>query len=531
VNPLSGETSRSLSRGEAATRLREQTPEILRRWEARVRAEIPHTRHQPGPVLINNLPEFLQSLVLVVETGRKEDCAVSEASKEHAAQRARLLDYPLDRVLMEYQVLRQVLLQALEAERPLEQETRSDILDAIDRGLQDAASHFVDARQLLLEADRAKTEFLAMLAHELRNPLAPIRNAVELLKRIGPPEPRLIRIREIIDRQVSHQAHLLDDLLDVARISRGQIRLRRDRLDLVPLVADATEDSRGVLEDAGLHFSVELPGAPVWVNGDPTRLAQIVANLLRNAAKFTDPGGQVILRLEAEPDGQRVRISVRDTGIGIDPAMLPRVFQMFIQAERSLDRTRGGLGLGLGLVKGIAELHGGEARAHSEGVGRGAEFTVFLPTVADSAPPKATSHIVTSRTLECRVLIVEDNRDTAETLRDLLELSGCTVEVANAGPASIEKAKQFRPEVVICDLGLPGMDGYQVAQQLRRHPETAAARLIALSGYGQEEDQQRALQAGFNQHLTKPVAFEDLQRVLQEGLEPSSPQSDRPPAP
>src|SRR5688572_21511023 len=301
MDASSDKASRFLSRGEAATRFREQTPEILRRWEVRVRAVIPHAQYQPDPVLINNLPEFLEALVFVVETGRKEDRTVSEASKGHAEERARLLDYPLDQVLREYQVLRQVLLEALEAECPLNQETRGDILDAIDRGAQDAASSFIEARQLLLEADRAKTTFLAMLAHELRNPLAPIRHAVELLKRIGPPEPRLIRIREIIDRQVSHQAHLLDDLLDVSRISRGQIRLRRERLDLVPLVADAAEDFRSLLEDAGLQFSVELPGAPVWVNGDPTRLAQIVANLLRNATKFTDPGGQVILRLEVEP--------------------------------------------------------------------------------------------------------------------------------------------------------------------------------------------------------------------------------------
>jgi signal transduction histidine kinase len=245
------------------------------------------------------------------------------------------------------------------------------------------------------QADRAKDQFLAMLAHELRNPLAPIRNAIELLKlqQGAAPEPHLIRAREIIERQVGHQARLIDDLLDVSRISRGKIRLSQEQIDLVRLVRDTGEDCRSVLEAAGLRLFLQLPEEPVWVEGDPTRLAQVVGNLLQNAAKFTDPGGRVTLQVVAEPEGQRATITVCDTGIGIEAAVLPHIFETFAQANRSLDRSRGGLGLGLALVKGLVELHGGAVQAESAGAGCGAVFTLRLPlysgTGAPASPPPA----------------------------------------------------------------------------------------------------------------------------------------------
>jgi signal transduction histidine kinase len=433
--------------------------------------------------------------------------------------------------------------------------------------------------EALAAADRAKDDFLAMLAHELRNPLAPIRNAVEILRRLTPPEPRLTRAHEIIDRQVSHQAHLLDDLLDVSRITRGKIDLRRERLDLVQLVRDAAEDSRGLLDAAGLALSLELPAAPIWTEGDPVRLAQVMGNLLQNAAKFTDAGGQVTVRLAVAEDGKDLTpgrltspptplpeagrgslgavpappraagpledrhpspfrggdggegnkpggagggvsssfalLSVRDTGIGIEPEMLPRVFDTFSQADRSLDRSRGGLGLGLALVKGLVELHGGEVRAGSAGPGHGAEFTLLLPIrsatdAAGEAPARPAAYGG-----PIRILVVEDNRDAAETLRDLLELSGCSVEVAYSGQTGVAAARRFQPEVVLCDLGLPGMDGYQVAAALRQDPILTNTRLIAISGYGQEEDQRRSREAGFDLHLTKPVDPTELWRLLE----------------
>jgi two-component system, chemotaxis family, CheB/CheR fusion protein len=391
----------------------------------------------------------------------------------------------------------------------------------------------------LQAADQRKDEFLAMLAHELRNPLAPIRHAVQLLQRLGPDVPHLVRAREIIERQVIQQSRLLDDLLDVSRISRGTIMLRPERLDLVRLVRDAMEDSRTALEEAGLTLTLELPEEPVWVEGDPTRLAQVMSNLLQNAVKFTDRGGRVtvgvqVFRCSGVQEGgssasgdlntrtpehlnTHVAITVRDTGIGIAPELLPHVFEAFTQAERSLDRSRGGLGLGLAMVKGLVEQHGGEVRAESAGLGHGTAFTLRLPVATAPAVAAEPSAPVAMPSGPRRILIVEDNRPAAETLRDLLKLSRHTVEVAYSGSDAVRAALQFQPEVVLCDLGLPGMDGYQVAAALRQNPATANVRLIALSGYGQEEDRQHSREAGFDLHLVKPVDFAELERLLEAG--------------
>jgi signal transduction histidine kinase len=367
----------------------------------------------------------------------------------------------------------------------------------------------------LAEADRQKDQFLAMLAHELRNPLAPIRNAVHLLQQSGPEEPRFIQLCEVIQRQVHQQARLLDDLLDASRIARGMVELHPQRLDLVRLVRDTVEDCRGVLETADLTLSLALPEEPVWVEGDPTRLSQVVANLLLNSAKFTERGGRVTVQMAVGPGGERVAVHVRDTGIGIEPEMLPRVFETFAQADRSLERSRGGLGLGLALVKGLVELHQGEVRAASEGVGRGSEFTVLLPITASPVEAEEALAPGSGSVGPIRILVVDDNKDAADTLGQVLELTGCTVAVAYSGPAAVELASQFRPEVVLCDLGLPGMSGYEVAAALRQDRTPSKPRLIAISGYGQEEDQRRSCEAGFDLHLTKPVDVEELQRLLE----------------
>jgi signal transduction histidine kinase/ActR/RegA family two-component response regulator len=366
----------------------------------------------------------------------------------------------------------------------------------------------------LAEADRQKDHFLTMVAHELRNPLAPIRNAVHLLKQIGPEEPRLMRLRDVVERQVNQQARLLDDLLDISRITRGMIALHPKRLELVRLVRDAAEDCSGVLEAAGLALSLQLPAEPVWVEGDPTRLSQVVSNLLQNSAKFTDRGGHVTVQMAVEPDGERVAVCVHDTGIGIKAEMLPHVFETFAQADRSLARTQGGLGLGLALVKGLVELHQGEVRAESAGSGRGSTFTVLLPLALSAGEAVKAAAPPALSTGPMRILIVEDNRDAADTLREVLELSGCTVAVAYSGTEALEMAGQFRPEVVLCDLGLPGISGYEVAAALRKDRNQANVRLIALSGYAHEEDQRRSREAGFDLHLTKPVDLNELQRLL-----------------
>ncbi|HYT91820.1 MAG TPA: PAS domain S-box protein, partial [Gemmataceae bacterium] len=420
---------------------------------------------------------------------------------------------------------------------PLEISSRLIVRDGRPVGIQGIARDATERRlveETLREADRRKDEFLAMLAHELRNPLAPIRNAVQVLKLLGGPEPTLAQARAMIDRQVAHMARLVDDLLDVSRITRGKILLRKEPLDLVPLVRAAAEDHRSLLEGTGLKLTVELPERPLWVEGDPTRLAQVVGNLLHNANKFTDPGGQVVVCLQggepcgtplgeppepsqrAQPNATEVLLTVRDTGIGMGADILGRLFEPFSQADRSIDRSRGGLGLGLALVKGLAELHGGSVQAFSAGAGRGSEFTVHLPLIREQSLPEKSYATTLSVGRSLRVLVVEDNRDAAESLRMVLTLSGHRVVVAYTGLAGLEAARAFRPDVVLCDIGLPGgLDGYGVAQALRADPEQFAVPLIALSGYGQEEDQRKARQAGFDRYFTKPVDPTALARILE----------------
>jgi PAS domain S-box-containing protein len=372
------------------------------------------------------------------------------------------------------------------------------------------------AEEELKEADRRKDEFLAMLAHELRNPLAPIRNAAEILQRIGPDNHvHLRQARGMIDRQVSHMARLVDDLLDVSRISRGKILLRTERLDLVPLVHATVEDHRSLLEGGGLSLAAVLPDEPLWVMGDPTRLSQILGNLLQNANKFTNPGGHVTVRLSRDERGDAL-LAVEDTGIGMEPDILSHLFEPFSQADRSLDRSRGGLGLGLALVKGLVDLHGGTAEASSGGKGHGATFTIRLPLSREAGDAAEPVPSASPEVKSLRILVVEDNRDAAESLGMLLDLSGHRVELAYSGQEGLDAARRFRPDVAICDIGLPGgMDGYDLARALRACKEAAGARLIALSGYGQDEDKRRAREAGFDEHLTKPVDPGALIKLLE----------------
>ncbi|MBX3471508.1 MAG: PAS domain-containing protein [Planctomycetes bacterium] len=370
------------------------------------------------------------------------------------------------------------------------------------------------AQEALRDADRRKDEFLAMLAHELRNPLAPVRNAVQLLRLAGATAQARARAMEVIDRQVTHMARLIDDLLDVSRIARGRIELRRQRCDLAQIVRQTAEDYRANLEASGLTLSVCAPAAPLWVEGDRTRLAQLVGNLLHNAGKFTPAGGRVEVRAEARAGSAEVR--VEDTGIGLSPDLLRRLFDPFSQAEQGPDRSAGGLGLGLALVKGLAELHGGSIAAESAGPGQGAAFVLRLPLAADKVADEPPGRDVGERGAQgLRVVVIEDNRDAAESLQELLVVVGHEVEVAFDGRAGLEAARALRPEVVICDLGLPGgLDGCAVARRLRAEPATASALLVALSGYGQEEDRRRTREAGFDAHLVKPVGWSELEAVL-----------------
>jgi signal transduction histidine kinase/DNA-binding response OmpR family regulator len=368
--------------------------------------------------------------------------------------------------------------------------------------------------QSIQEADRRKDEFLAMLAHELRNPLAPVRNAVELLRRARPGDAILERAREIIDRQAMHMSRLVDELLDVSRLARGKVLLRQELLDLAEVVRATAEDYRGPLDAHGHKLLVRLPDRPVYVRGDRTRLAQVVGNVLHNADKFSESGGEVAVTVEADPTHGAV-VTVRDRGAGIDPQMLPRVFEPFSQADRSLDRSRGGLGLGLTLVKGLVELHGGKVQVKSAGLGKGTEVVIRLPAEAGVAPWQAGPARAVSLEGKLRILIIEDNADAAESLAILFNLKGHEVTTARTGAAGLDVARANCPDFVLCDIGLPGgMDGYAVARALRRESALASAYLVATTGYGRAEDQRCAREAGFDAHLTKPVDFETLESVL-----------------
>ena len=369
--------------------------------------------------------------------------------------------------------------------------------------------------QALEDANRQKDEFLAMLAHELRNPLAPIRNSVQVLRLLGSPAPRADKMYAIIDRQVTHLVRLVDDLLDVSRISRGKILLQRQRLDLVELARAAAEDHRIELNAAGLAVSVELPDRPIWVVGDATRLAQVIGNLLDNASKFTDPGGQVTVTVAADAVAAQATITVRDNGMGMEPELLDRIFETFTQADRTLARSRGGMGLGLALVRGLVQLHGGEVRASSAGLGKGSEFQIRLPAGREAAALTPAAPAASAPRRSRRVLLIEDNDDCASSMRMVLELGGHEVAVAHAGHPGVATARRFHPDVVLCDIGLPGgMDGYAVARALRQDPAFGSTYLVAVTGYGQEDDCRRAREAGFDLHLTKPVDPVHLEELL-----------------
>jgi signal transduction histidine kinase/ActR/RegA family two-component response regulator len=369
------------------------------------------------------------------------------------------------------------------------------------------------AEEALRDADARKAHFLGVLSHELRNPLAPIRHSIHLLDRAPPGSPQAAHARAVLHRQTEHVSRLVDDLLDVTRVSRGKIRLQRERLDLAGVVRRTCEDLRSIFDQSGIALRLVLAPGPLWVDADPTRIAQVVGNLLQNANKFTPAGGEVTVRLAAA--GDRAAITVRDTGIGVEPSLLARMFEPFAQEDRSLARTRGGLGLGLALARGLVELHGGRVAAHSEGPGRGAEFTVTLPVVeappasdapqAPHAPPPVAAR---------RVLVIEDDPDAAQTLGEALELEGHTVEHARDGATGVALAHARRPDVVLCDIGLPDLDGYEVARALRNDAGLRGTRLVALSGYAQPEDVDRAREAGFDAHLAKPAPIESVTSAL-----------------
>jgi signal transduction histidine kinase len=363
-------------------------------------------------------------------------------------------------------------------------------------------------------ADRRKDEFLAILAHELRNPLAPIRNSLQILRLTASSDPAAVRVCQIMERQVNHMVRLVDDLMEVSRITRGQIELRKEETDLATVIRSAVETSKPLIEAKGHQLAISLPPDPIPLYGDAIRLGQVLANLLNNAAKYTERGGQIWLA--ARRDADEAVISVRDNGIGLSAEMLPVVFEMFMQVDRSSNRSEGGLGIGLTLVKNLVELHGGTIAAKSDGPGRGSEFIVRLPVSARKfSDSKALSVVPKAPDLPQRkVLVVDDNRDAAASLGMLLRYLGTDVQTVGDGAAALSAIESYRPDVVLLDIGMPVMDGFEVARRIRENRSNDHIVLVALTGWGQTEDRNRTRDAGFNHHLVKPADISTIQTLL-----------------
>lgn len=381
--------------------------------------------------------------------------------------------------------------------------------------LNDTLEQRVEERSSALrEANRHKDEFLALLAHELRNPLAPIRNALQVMKLAGDNPTVVAESRGLMERQLHHMIRLIDDLMDVSRIARGKVELCKERLELASVVGSAVETSRPLIEAGGHRLTISVPPEPVFLDADRVRLAQVIANLLNNSAKYTDQGGQIWIT--ARREGVHAVVSVRDTGVGIPTDMLPKVFEMFTQLDQPPGRAQGGIGIGLSLVRSLVQIHGGSVEARSEGPGRGSEFVIRLPlAVSNRLAEKVTPEPRAAATLSTqRILVVDDNRDAGDSLGMLLRLLGAQVHVVYDGPAALAALEAYRPAVILMDIGMPGMDGYEVARLIRQQPRFQNITLIALTGWGQEKDRARTRDEGFDYHLVKPADINALQALL-----------------
>jgi signal transduction histidine kinase/ActR/RegA family two-component response regulator len=393
---------------------------------------------------------------------------------------------------------------------------RDDLALALD--LAGRAAIAIDNARLyrdVQENDRRKNEFLAMLAHELRNPLAPMRSAVEIVQRLNLKDETLEWASDVITRQLEHLVRLVDDLLDISRISGGKIQLRKEPFDVSKAVARAVETSRPLIDARKHEINVTLPTEPVWLDADLVRLAQVLSNLLNNAAKYTPEGGKIDLNVAKIAN--QVIFRVRDNGIGIPAEKLSSIFDLFTQVDHSLDRSHGGLGIGLNLVRRLVEKHGGDVTASSQGANRGSEFVIRLPAIGRGVSVNGKNEAVVTQTIDRgrrRILVVDDYPLAAESLMKMLQLGGHEVWIAQDGPSAVEEVRCRRPEIVLLDIGLPGMDGYEVARSIRSLPGMEELILIALSGYAQDEDRRRSREAGFNYHLTKPVDVVSLDQLI-----------------
>jgi signal transduction histidine kinase/CheY-like chemotaxis protein len=500
---------------------------LIERWSRRAVQEQPNAARAHHQALRDHLPRLLHALGHSLAVSLDANSSPHYApAREHGEQRWEV-GWSLPEVVRDYQILRLVVFEYLEEtlDRPLFFREVMAIGLALDEATAASVTAYVRQREAALEeqaaalkeADQRKNEFLAILAHELRNPLAPILTSIELFRLLTSTDPNLAQAREIIERQVKHMVRLIDDLLDLTRIARGKLELRRTRFDLRQAANQAVHTTRPLFESHGHQLSIELPAEPILLEADEARVVQVLVNLLTNAGKYTEHGGRISLTVSREANEAIVR--VRDNGIGIEPEMLGRIFDLFTQVGRSLHRSQGGLGIGLTLVRQLVELHGGRVSVHSEGLGKGSEFVVRLPLAPEdsslSAPAGSSSQsAVPQLAAPARhILIIEDNADARETLATLLKMIGHRTETAAAGPEGIQLALAGRPQVILIDLGLPGMDGFEVARQIRAGLGESVL-LIALTGHALEEDRRRAQASGFDAHLSKPVELEELNRVL-----------------
>jgi signal transduction histidine kinase/ActR/RegA family two-component response regulator len=448
----------------------------------------------------------------VQRLGRGEELAPPLKGNDEVVQ----LDLAFRGMAQEIADTARSLIQSAEEVRGLyEQAQRSEreircLNEELEKRIAERTAELTQANEALREADQRKDDFLAMLSHELRNPLAPIRNALQIMKMPGLSADAVGKARELMERQVLHLVRLVDDLLDVSRTLRGKIELHKERLDIATVLAHAVEMAEPVLEAQGQVLNVSLPTQALFVEGDLERLAQVVNNLLINAAKFSEKPGHI--QLSADCEEHEVVVRVQDTGIGIESQFQSRIFDLFVQGDQSLARSRGGLGIGLTLVRRLVELHGGSVSVRSAGIGHGSEFVVRLPISTDCSAEKESPSGATQTAASPprRVLVVDDNVDAAESTALLLQFLGHRVEVAYDGPSALSRVRDFQPEIVLLDIGLPGMNGYEVAKRLRANPENEGLVLAAVTGYGQEEDVRRSREAGFDYHLTKPLATSTL---------------------
>jgi signal transduction histidine kinase/CheY-like chemotaxis protein len=511
---------------EFARHLRPSQDAIMERWKAAVvREGVASARGLPEPQLRDHLPVLLDEIITALEG--EPTPAVEAQGQEHGRQRW-ASGYDIREVLWELTLLQETLL-AITAEyaagmpgltRAEESEAGRRIRLVIARSGQAGVAQYhaeTLAGRWLLEAElraanEQKDRFLAMVSHELRNPLAPILTAVQLLEFTETDDPRLRQAREIIERQVRHQVRLVDDLLDVSRIAQGKLALRLEVHDLKAELAYAIQGSLPAIEARRQKLHVELSDDPLMVDADPVRVEQIVTNLLSNASKYTKPRGAI--RLTAKEEGEEAVIRVRDTGVGISPEFLPRVFTLFAQADTSSDRSQGGLGIGLAIVKHLVELHGGTVEAESEGPGKGSQFAVRLPIVRERARSALVPAEEQPHRPRRRVALVEDDEDSRTVLAEVLELLGYPVVTAASGEEALRLVEEHRPEVFLVNIGLPRMSGYEVARALRAMPGGEQLLLIAVTGFGRPEELEEAREAGFDAHLTKPADMEELGQLL-----------------